>query len=378
MTEEQKYIIELSSAVISDKSPSLPPANLDWDYIWNKALEQNISGLLASVILKLPKENQPENLQLWRNVVIKTTYLMSRKNAEFERMISVLGEYKIHPICLKGCMIKTLYKNPFLRVMGDFDLFIEESDRSSVLQIFEKEGYQTKSYDFMIKASKGEIAWEIFTTLEQEFKTDTEYWDNCLRMHACMDQNGYLRLDQTYDFAYTALHAAKHFLNSGSGIRPLLDLALMLKNYDDIDFYAVEELCKSQEMSKVIDYIYNVVDKVFGIPVCVEYKELDTEPFLENMLQYGVFGRSEQVRPTAGDEVDISIVKRRLFPDAKTLSREYKYLKKFPILLPVAWIERVIKSVFVRKRTIGYLVTDIKKRSVLKKEKDYWLNRLDL
>ena len=38
-----------------------------------------------------------------------------------------------------------------------------------------------------------------------------------------------------------------------------------------------------------------MVEKIFGISVGVEYEELDTEAFLENLLQYGVFGREAEV-----------------------------------------------------------------------------------
>ena len=379
MTEEQKYIIELSRAVIFDKAPSLPSANLDWNYIWNKALEQNISGLLASVILKLPKENQPANTQLWRNIVIKTTYLMSRKAAEFERMISILSAHKIQPVCLKGCMIRTLYPNPNLRIMGDFDIFIDKSEKSSVLQIFEEEGYRTESSKSMILASKDKIVWEVFTTLRAEFDTDAEYWDNCLRKHTYRNQAGYVRLEQTYDFAYTVLHAAKHFLVCGCGIRPLLDLALMLKNYDSIDFDAVEEMCGSHGASKVLDYIYNVVDKIYGIPVSAEYEDLDAELFLEYMLQYGIFGQRKGYIGHALDKDNTgSALEGLLFPNAKVLRGEYEYLEKYPILLPVAWVERIATIVFVRKNTFRDIIMSIKASSGAKRERDYWIERLGL
>ena len=379
MTEEQKYIIELSRAVIFDEAPLLPPANLDWDYIWNKAFEQNISGLLASAVLKLPKENQPSDMQRWRNILIKTTYLMSRKNAEFERMMSILSEHKIQPVCLKGCMVRTLYPNPYLRVMGDFDIFIDESERSDILKVFKEEGYETKSSKLMILASKDGIVWEIFNSLESEFDTDATYWDKCLREHTRTDVRGYVLPEQTYDFAYTALHAAKHFLVCGCGIRPILDMALMLKNYDSIDFDAVEDVCKSQGVSKFLCYIYNVIDKIYGIPVGNGYEELDAELFLEYMLRYGIFGQRKGFVGHALDKDNTGgALKGLLFPNVKVLKGEYQYLKKYPILLPVAWVERIAKVVFVRKNTLKDIVTSIKASPGAKKERDYWMDRLGL
>lgn len=382
MTQEQAYIIELSRAAILDREPAIPAANLNWEYIWKKAAEQNISGLLASVILMLPKEKQPQNVRQWRTVSAKTTYLMESKNAEFQRMAAILAKNNIQPVYLKGCMARELYKNPALRIMGDFDLFIEERERDSVWRIFEEEGYEvTPNYYrdemFMIKAKKGMMLWEIFTSLLEEFKTDTSYWN--LRMRECTrrDENGCLRLDQTYDFAYTVLHASKHFLNRGCGIRALLDMMLMLKKYDSIDFEAVAELCGSQGVSKILSHVYNAAEKTFEIPVNTDYDQTDTEAFLEYMLQYGVFGHYKSYVGRVLDKDNTGgTLKMILFPGIKIMARENSYVRKFPFLLPIAWLQRFIRV--IRRTRLSEIFRIIKATPEVLREKEYWANRLGL
>ena len=80
---------------------------------------------------------------------------------------------------------------------------------------------------------------------------------------------------------------------------------------------------------------------------------MDGEDLLEDLLDGGVFGDSSMSRKHSsnitlqavaerrkGKRADVSMM-RSLFPDRKYMERTYTYLKKYPVLLPAAWIFRI-------------------------------------
>ena len=108
MTELQEYFIELSRAAISDASPPPPPEGIDWRWLWDKANEQNLSGLIASTIEKLPESDRPTDFNIWYVSMMQTALIMGDRFDEFDRVVKILKSNGIALVCLKGAAIKTI------------------------------------------------------------------------------------------------------------------------------------------------------------------------------------------------------------------------------------------------------------------------------
>ncbi len=382
MTDEQKYIIKLSRAAIFEEQPELPPENTDWDYIWRKTNEQNIAGLAADAIMRLPASEQPVNAELWKEVIMQTIVVMGHRAAAFERMMEVLGEKGISPICLKGVIVKDLYPVPELRTMGDFDILLEKGQRGMAEKLFEENDYKLRHDTLFTEAYKNMSHGELFISLEDDFREQPEYWDSVLKQNVVMSEKGKRVLSPTYDLAYSVVHMAKHLTREGCGIRNILDAALLIrKNADSIDFETVRRVCESQGYEKIFDYTIAVLDEYFDVHIDMETAGLDTGLFLEYMLSYGVFGKTgntltKQVARREGDEV--STFRRIFFPPKKMIWHKYQYLKKAPYLLPLAWVHRFITGVFVRKRSVKGMINDFGDSINYGREREEWLIELGL
>ena len=383
MSPEQRYIIALSKAAIFDEDPPLPPEDIDWQYIWDKAYEQNISGLLASAILKLPKNKQPANAAQWRNIMIETMVIMTRKNAEFERMSAILKGNQIDPICLKGIVSKELYGSAKeLRTMGDFDVLIEKNQRKTAGQIFEQEGYKVRNDTLFVEVSKGNINGELFESLEAELKHEPQKWDKILKNNVIY-ADGMRILNPTYEFAFSVIHTAKHLVGVGAGLRSILDAVLMLKHRKGIDFNKVNEACKAQGYERVLEYIITIAEEFYGLRIDADIERIDCEKLLEYMLDGGVFGYTkednvliQQVAKQGGNSV--GAIRRIFFPPREMLAYKYQYVKKSPVLLPVAWVHRFFTAVFLRHHSIKGMAANISESVKYSKEHDEKLKELGL
>ena len=88
--------------------------------------------------------------------------------------------------------------------------------------------------------------------------------------------------------------------------------------------------------------------------------QVDEMPMLEDLLASGIFGSKDEerrhsssitlgavARQKQGNRTGGSLI-RSLFPRTSSLEGRYLYLKKYPWLLPIAWISRLFRFVFKR------------------------------
>ncbi len=386
MTENDKYIIALSKASLFDTIPVNPPKDIDWQYIYDKAKEQSIVAFLAYSIMKLPEEHHPNNYDKWRKSIITTGFLMDVKHRELDRMMNIYAENNIYPIYLKGVVVKDLYPVPELRTMGDFDIWVDKSERKKAEDLFIAEGYTIRRDTLYSEIDKGQIHGEIFESLEDDFRVDPSLWDNKLKENLIIDNKGRKILTPTYELAYSIIHTAKHLTREGCGIRNIFDVVLIIeKRRENIDFDLAEDICKSQGYEKVYRYILTSAHILYGIDIPQNKLcnlEL-TNKFLDYIMSYGIFGKdmegnvlNAQVARREGDGV--GMFRRIFFPPRKMMWHKYQYLKLSPLLTPVAWINRIITAVFIKKYSVKSMIKGINKSIEYGNERDKKLDEIDL
>lgn len=386
MTEIQKYILELTKSALFNKIPKNPPNDLDWEALYELAVAQNITGFLATAVLKLPEDKEPPNKVKWKKSIAKTGYIMYLKFNEFERILKILNQNNICPLCLKGIVVKDLYPSPELRTMGDFDIWIDKKDREKAENIFKNEGYTIKRDVLFTDLEKGNAHGELFISLEDDFRTEPEYWNKVLWENKYKNNDRYL-LTADYELAYSVIHAAKHITREGCGIRNLLDVVLLIKNRENINIQNVIEICKAQAFENVLYYMINAAKEIYSVEIDdFDYSNISKEKtykFVEYMLSYGIFGNqhndnvlAKQVTYREGQNT--SAFRRIFFPPKEMIWHKYRYLKKYPFLLPFAWVHRFFTAVFVKKYKVTTMVKNVNESLEYSKEHDKLLEDLDL
>ncbi len=380
MTTERKYFISLSRAAIFDETPPAPPDGLDWQWLWEKSREQNLTGLLASAIEKLPNEQRPTNYEQWYTTMLQTAMVMGDRFDEFERMMGILRQNGLEVIALKGVVLKDLYGEgrSTLRTMGDFDVFVKKEKLSEIQRIFATDGYTLTDERTGLTASKDAYSWDIFYTLEEEFRDKSGKYDEIIRNKA-IKINGLTCPCPTYMLAHLLLHLGKHLTSEGAGLRNLLDIALFVKAYkNEIDFKEVRNVCQELDFKNIYIYALNALNKYFDFDFDIEAK--DPKKFVALMLDGGIFGegKSNVLLAQVSKRGDISVYRKLFFPPASMLEESYKYLQKFPFLLPVAWVHRFFYAVFHRKFGVKKMLEDIEGSVEFAKKHDKTMEELGL
>ena len=382
MRREDLYIMKLAKAAIFNYTPERINEKLNWNYIYEKSVEQNISGLLYCAISSANLDIDKDLLFRWHNDLVGTVMLMNYKYNEFLRIYRKLKKNGIEPLGFKGCVIRNLYPIPELRTMGDFDILVERDEIAEVAKIFKSEEYDVVNDGFGIVCKNGRVYWEIFKTVEDEFRVNTEKWNQNFRKKVMYENNIKCPIP-TYFLIHLIIHMSKHCVRAGAGIRNLCDIALYISKYKEkIDFDLVEKACLEQGFRTIYYYTMDTMNKWFDIDTSgINYEEKDCDKFIEYALLNGIFGKQGNTlvaQITKHEDDNIYGLRKIFFPGIKILEHKYTYLKKFPVLLPIAWIHRLINGIVKWKYSIGQMSGDVKGAMEYSKERLKWLEELGL
>ena len=169
---------------------------------------------------------------------------------------------------------------------------------------------------------------------------------------------------------YLICHSFKHFLHSGFGIRQVCDIILFANEYGYvIDWEKVLRQCREIHADLFAAALFAIGEKYLTFdPEKAHYPKVwqgicvDETDMLMDLLDSGIYGNANMSRKHSSNMTLDAVaadkngkkagntVLKSLFPSAKKLEGRYPYLKKHPILLPIAWTDRILKY---RKETVA-------------------------
>ena len=170
-----------------------------------------------------------------------------------------------------------------------------------------------------------------------------------------VEMDGLLTMPPHEHLLYLILHAYKHFVRSGIGLRQFCDIGLWAREYhDEIDWQRLHEQCESVHAATFAAASFRIARDYLGIDFDLPMPwdaSIDVEPLLHDTLCGGVYGSNDLTRlhsstvtlnaVKASRTGEKSSVLSTVFPKREYLERRYPYLKKRPYLLPVAWVQRI-------------------------------------
>lgn len=298
-------------------------------------------------------------------------------------IIRRLEENGIKCCLLKGGTNSVLYADPECRISGDTDILITPEDEGKVSKLLLEYGYAVEErpanhHHMSARHKIGgllEIHIRLYNDMTKKILFNDEEmavqdWDT-IEIQGCR----YNTLSIRDNLMYLTAHYIKHLINSGGGVRQMMDLLLFIeKNKEKINFAEYDSTLKKLRYDRLIDVVKSVGGKYFGFDYKVKYEEL-MEKILNDTEVGGIFGHETENRNgffsefckkrTTMSKTKTSIyvfLKKeggyKWFPDRENLINQYGYkYAKYRILVPIAWIHRFI-DVMTGKRRNAYIKKD--------------------
>ena len=351
----------------------------DWLKLFQQAEMHQILPLIYDAVYSCPaaKQADPAMLDFFKKRVVQQVMLQTMKTGEFLRLYRFLGDAGIHPVIVKGMICRELYPNPDYRASSDEDLLIrpEEfehchrkllefgmvpSDRNQDIHTAYEVPYGKKGSPVYIELHK-----HLFPPESEAYGEFNRFFADAYETEVEISAAGIpvFTLEYTDHFFYLICHAFKHFLHSGFGIRQVCDIVLFANTYGSrIDWGKVLEQCREIHAEKFVAALLQIGEKylVFSPDrACFaeEWKRIrvDETALLEDLLSGGIYGDASLNRKHSSNMTLSAVeaekrgdraghgIRKTLFPPARYMETQFAYVKKFPFLLPIAWLERILK-----------------------------------
>ena len=362
LTATETQFLHIAKVAVS--GGEIPAENVDWSAVFALAGQQKLTPLLFEAVRTAPAA--AENAALFAAVkqqVIGQVLHQTLRAAEFAALYGDLRAAGLHPVVVKGQLCSRLYPLQDHRISADDDLYIPEAEFPACHARLLANGLTTDTpADELAAADEVSYTKEgspLYIELHRHlFDSSEDAHDDLNRFFADLhpvEIDGFLAMPPHEHLLYLILHAYKHFVRSGIGLRQFCDIGLWARAYhDQIDWLRLHDQCRTVHAATFAAAAFCIAANDLGIELDLPAPwedTMDVAPLLHDTLCGGVYGSNDYTR-LHSSTVTLNAVKssrtgekssvlRTVFPKREYLERRYPYLKKRPYLLPVAWVQRL-------------------------------------
>lgn len=365
MTEIQEKLLEALSA-------SLKGESVEWEPLSQEELSELYKLAQIHQILPLVYEavykSQGVNPQA-KAISVRAAMTQALSTKDFLQLVSKMNEAKLYPLVVKGIIARKLYPIPDERVSGDEDLLITKELFPTYHQFFTEHNLVTgddlEPYEVPYQLKGSSLYIELHKTLFQEESVAYGSWNQFFdkaherRTIEVIEGVEVSTMCPTDHFLFLILHAFKHFLHSGVGIRQVADIMMFASHYE-IDYDSIFNDLKKIHLEVFGATLLSIGKKylhdLHDAPIPDKYLELseNMDHLLKDILDAGVYGNSSMSRKHSANMTLEAItldaqgkkahasLRSTLFPSRKDLVGRYPYLEKHGYLLPIAWFSRIV------------------------------------
>lgn len=400
MTLAFQQMLQLVSAGACGHPLRTDCSGAEWNNVIAAAKAQKVDCFLAYGLKRNRSLSCPPEL---REPLIRDARALMVSNALHRsaiiRLLQDMEAAGIHAVLLKGYAISGCYAIPECRTCADADIWVDPKDEDRACEFLKSQGFTVKP-----RWKNGHHAVcdhpmlgcvELHVILYDEivediwFKMDGSEFVTEPHMLVQTEDGNYYTLGYTDHLIFLALHMIKHFIETGLTVQMMLDVALFYrKNAHHIDTDRLWNTVNSLHYGKLLQTILWAMILHCGFQpedfpgICPEAPEQVTA-VLDDLEAGGWLGKIDMKDREQGWYAynrlvmtsekstahywkymlrwKLAMYMNMLFPSVTILENKYPYIKKSKLLIPIAWLHRLIFRGFrkICKRSIpSYTVSD--------------------
>lgn len=333
LTKEKIDLIHILRAVVC-QDDTVIGSDIDWERIWKLARTNH----LETVVYRAAPEDQRARME--------NTYLLSvARSVRQGRLLGTIeSELRDHRIAFapqKGSILRNDYPDAIYRFMSDIDIYIRPSDREKIRTALEPangklRGSESGDDQFIFPANLGvEFHGRL---LYRKTKNGIENYPDWSYV-----DTGKNRLTEE-GFALNLIgHAVYDLSKGGPGIRYILDLWVYRHRHSpQPDWDLVWDKLKEDRIDQAAKNLMDLSEYLFGTG--------EASPVIDELAEYvlaaGLHG--DPIRGAASEMArsgsKSKAICKQVFRSRTEFENRYPWVKKCPLLLPVAWIVRLFSS----------------------------------
>lgn len=380
-------LLNCISAALDGRECALTLAPDDWTALLRLAGEQKLLPLVYAAVRGTPGfAAVPEAVRAAaRRQTMREAAAQTVHTEAFLRLYQALRAEGLAPVVVKGIVCRTLYPQPELRPSSDEDLYLTAAEMPRFHAVLLRAGfvlteperdYRSAHEARYVHPDTGLVVeghWALFPTEYAVYAALNVQLPDLMQRAQDWESGGVtLRVPDVCDhLIFLLLHAFKHFISSGVGVRQLCDIALWMRRFGaQIDWQRVRAALRATHSEGFAAAVIDAGVHWFGLEraaahIPPDWETLESAALLADALSGGVYGSADSTRRHsctitihAADRAHRGGTGRAslcaaLFPGREVMAGWYPYAARCPALLPAAWAQRIWRYLRTRGKHTG-------------------------
>ena len=348
---------------------------MNLELLYRKARFHSLTAMLCMVLEQTDIFHASDEIMVkkWiqeKEKAIRKSILL---DAEREKILDLMEQAGIWHMPLKGSILKKMYPKYGMRQMADVDILYDTSCQDTLMNLMEQQGYEImrldqNHHDIFHKQPiyNFEMHHQLF---EEKYTPDLYQYYSNIKERLLQNQGkkyAFYFTDEDF-YIYNTAHACRHYEESGTGFRTLVDTYVYLTQKGaDLDWDYVKQELKKVQIADFEQKNRKLALKLFSDVRYIDEIQLTEEEmeFLVYIAGSGTYGTSQnrisreikELQSAGKSDIrtaKLQYYRSRLLPGRTWYKRESIFWK-YPFLIPFHWLYRICKGVlFSRKRLMN-------------------------
>lgn len=379
-------ILHLLNCAIHGRKPEKLPDELNFDDLYKMSRFHSIASMIAAALesggLMSDEYMTEKQIKQWHSVQSNALRRSVLFDTEREKIMNYMEDQGIWHMPLKGSMLKDMYPATGMREMADNDILFDQTYREQLKDYMLTQGYVSEhfgksnhdvykkspiyNFEFHVALFSSSVysKWaEYYADVKEQLKKDEGYGSR------------YHFTDEDF-YVYMTLHAFKHYNNSGTGLRSLVDAYVYLsKKGKQMDWSYIEGELKKLDIDIFEKRFRVLARKVFGEAAASLYgfelseEELEMLSYLMGAGTYGTIYNSTRKKVAAmqaeGKPITgwtkVKYCTKRLFPGLDFMKMYAPFCYEHRWSIPFFWIYRILRIPFKNMKSVQAEIRALKK-----------------
>lgn len=391
MTKIELQLLKIARAFIRGSKAadidSLSPE--EWTELYSLCHIHRLTAAAYACLTGVPAfEAAPEALQSgWKRTAAHLSVIQVQRSSALCALCRELEDAGIPYAVVKGLACRSLYDYGTMRVSADEDIFIDGRHVRKALRVCAKSGFNVsgRSDGVFLLTDVRKMRVHLHTRLfPVEYKALNQHFADALqrRIRLTTPCGTVDTLAHTDHILYILAHMLRYFVSSGISIRTACDVAAYIRRGGgQVDWDTVYSVLDAVGAGTLFLGVMDVCRRYLLVS-CSEFNcperyidcSVSGDALLEDMLRADVYGQSEKIpEGRAGLKAAIGgqsgDIVGAVFPSQSQLKAQYTYLKRWPWLVPVAWLSRMARyggTLFRRRNYSDGMVIQLQRADLLK------------
>ncbi|MEF9941579.1 MAG: nucleotidyltransferase family protein [Lachnospiraceae bacterium] len=356
---EARYLIALLAAVINDKKAPVSGRKPNWENVYRLADFHNVANVVYYGILGL-NDDIPGK---WRNKFCEKYQDAVLENERLQNAIGVLlwqmERHKIHCVFLKGDVMSHYYLHPEMRMVKELEILVERGKERQISKMMATMDY-TKTEDrrhasYRYYKVPG-VSVVFYNHLGLVHKKMKQYFGALLQRLLIREGYQYVHeFNHNEFYIYLIGNMVKNYACAELDIQQMLDLYVYYSHYrQELNWNYIEKELGKMKIQEFAERLLVLSEIWFSGETS---EEIDIYEAMEAyILTKGIEGREESSKllPLIKQVADFYERDRKkewikaqlkwMFPNRGYMQTLYPCLQKFPFLIIICWVLRLLRS----------------------------------